>query len=54
MNKLQIALIFFGILLIVGGIFLLTFTDIFKHVYAVISILIGAGLVIIMSRSNKK
>lgn len=54
MNKIQIALISLGLLLVAGGIFLLTFTDIFKYVYAVISILFGAGLVIIMSRSNKK
>ena len=58
MDKWKLSLAFLGIVLIVGAVLLVVFSDIFRIVYAVCSALIGLVLMLTVARAliieNKK
>ncbi len=54
MSKLQIAFIIIGSLMIAGGILLLLFPQIMKFVFAILSILVGIGLIVMVAGTKAK
>ncbi len=54
MSKLQIAFIVIGSLMIAGGILLLLFPQIMKFVFAILSILVGIGLIVMAAGTKAK
>ncbi len=54
MSKLQIAFIIIGSLMIAGGILLLLLPEIMKFVFAILSILVGIGLIVMVAGTKAK